>query len=308
MAIIDADGLFGGKRLRRCSPGARLTWPHLYVLSNGYGRIEFDFDAIAFKFASFGDAAPSGSGIGAFFDEYEFQHLIYPYEGDGQKWGQWDTRRTYLKKFKTVADRQSPSPPEPMYSRWLREQHRDDWRAYHWNEAAQRGGEDQDQVLLTQGFPKSLERVNQDLLKSAPTVAQDFGLGVGDGVGVGNGTGIGGGDGNSPSMPEPQVCQMHEMPESATAPELVIGVLEILGIPNNDTIFQAVTESIRLKAASSGSSATDAAQAILLKAVLAKKENPPESWLFWFRDARYDHRGKQQAADDWLKRQSEDAR
>src|ERR1700730_18554101 len=116
MAIIDANGLFGGKRLRRGSPSARLLWPYLYSLSNGFGRIEFDFDAIAFKFASFGESAPSASSIGAFFDEYELQHLIFPYDGDGQKWGQWDTRRTFFKKFKTLADRQSPHPPEPMYS------------------------------------------------------------------------------------------------------------------------------------------------------------------------------------------------
>lgn len=309
MAIIDPDGLFNGKRLRSCSARARLLWPYLYLLSNRFGRIEFDFDAIAFKFASFGDAAPTNSEISACFDEYERQHLILVYEADGQRWAQWDTRRTNLKKFKMAADKQSPPPPEPMYRDWLREQHRDDWPAYHCTEETGDDGLAQSgDAQASQDFRNTPARVNQELLNSVPSLAQNFGLGGGVGVGVGNGKRDGGGGGTCSPTPNFQIGALNEVPENATPPELVSGLLERLGIPSNVPIFRAVAESIRVKATSTGSSAVEAANAILLKAALAKKKNPPESWLFWFRDARYDQPSKQEAADEWVKRQSEDAR
>ena len=303
MAIIDPDGLFNGKRLRMCSPAARLTFPYLYLLSNGFGRIELDFDAIAFKFASFGDAAPSGSGIGAFFDEYELQHLIFAYDADGQKWGQWDTRRTFLKKFKTVADKQSPSPPEPMFSDWLREQHRDDWPAYHWAEAALGSGENPDGGLLTQGFPKSSERVSQHLLESAPNLAQDFGLGVGvgGGIGFGNGKGIGEGGGKFTH----DVLAVSELaPDDLPPSALAVHLIEFLGIPTNPPLLTAVAESIRAKAHADGITPASAHNFILRRGALAKKQGQPKAWLFWFRDADYDRQTTEESKDDWVNRHS----
>jgi hypothetical protein len=92
----------------------------------------------------------------------------------------------------------------------------------------------------------------------------------------------------------------------ATPAELAQGLLERLGIPGNASIFQATAESIRVKAQSEGIRALDAANFILLKGALAKKENPPASWLFWFRDARYDRASREEVSDEWLRRHSED--
>lgn len=124
MAIIDSKGLFTGRRLRRCSVMARLYWPYLFLRSDGFARLELDYVALAYEFASFGDSAPTSAQIEAFFDEYARNHLVFCYGPDGQRWAQWDTRRSFLKDFKTASDKKSPPPPEPEYSRWLQEQHR----------------------------------------------------------------------------------------------------------------------------------------------------------------------------------------
>jgi hypothetical protein len=46
MAIINADGLFGGDRLAMCSDKARLYWPYFFLASNGYGRLELNYPKI----------------------------------------------------------------------------------------------------------------------------------------------------------------------------------------------------------------------------------------------------------------------
>ena len=74
MAYIDCDGLLKGKRLRRCSAKARLYWPYFFLMSNGYARVELDFEALADEFASFRDAAPSPDEIRGLFEEYEANH------------------------------------------------------------------------------------------------------------------------------------------------------------------------------------------------------------------------------------------
>jgi hypothetical protein len=276
-------------------------WPYLYLLSNGFGRIEFDLDAVAFKFASFATAAPSPSELGAFFEEYQLQHLILLYEADGQTWGQWDTRRSHLKKFKTVKDTESPAPPEPLYSNWLREQHRSDWPAYHWSEAVQSGGEDPDEGPLTQGFPKSSERVTQHLLKPAPTLPQDFGLGVGVGSGIGEGAGKGIGDGKIVA-PNATLDFSELAPDDLPLPALAAHLIEFLGIPTNPPLLMAVAESIRAKAHAEKTTPASAHNFILLRAALAKKQGQSKTWLFWFRDADYDRHTKEETRDDWLAR------
>lgn len=310
MAVIDPDGLFNGRRLRRCSSAARLLWPYLFLSSDGYARTELDYDSISYSFASFGAAAPTAAEIEAHFREFEKNHLILLYDAEGRgRWGQWDTRRSQLKQFKTATDKRSPVPPEPAYSRWLQEQHGGDWRAFHWN-----GEADHDSVPAPDGgvkFSRDLRNssatLDQALQKSSPNVVEDFRLGggVGEGVGLG-GDGIGGGDDNHPPQPEILLDGDQGAPANATPPELVNGLLERLGIPSNNTIFRAVAESIRTKAISTSTTATDAANAILLKAALAKKEGIRKPWRFWFEDQEYDKRSKTEATHDFVARHSED--
>ena len=166
MAVIDPVGLFKGKRIRRCSGKARLLWPYLYLISNGYARIELDYQCIADEFVSFREFAPTPEELAQAFGEYRENHLIFVYAVNGQEWGQWDTRRSLLKEYKTAGDKTSPDPPEDEYCRWLIEQHGDEWPTFHWNK-----GENQDTL-------------GRDLTKSLPNVSEDFALGVGVVLGV----------------------------------------------------------------------------------------------------------------------------
>jgi len=183
MAVIDKEGLFKGKRLRKCSAAARWRWPYLFLLSNGYARIELDYECIADEFSSFRESAPTPDQLRETFAEFRANHLLYVYRVNDQEWGQWDTRRSLLKEYKTAADKGSPAPPEPEYRRWLIEQHGNDWAEFHWNKDLAQGTPDTDS-------PKTLPNINQALPEVFKQIeAEPCGVGVGVGSGVGEGTG-----------------------------------------------------------------------------------------------------------------------
>ncbi len=167
MAVIDPSGLFKGKRLRKCSPQARLYWPYLFLLSNGYARIEIDCEAISDEFSSFRESAPTSEEIREILAEFSANHLLFVYGSNDQQWGQWDTRSSQLKEYKTAADKNSPAPPEDEYRQWLKEQHGEEWPHFHWDK----------NVVVS--------RFGKDLGKPSPSVGQHFGLGVGVGKGEG---------------------------------------------------------------------------------------------------------------------------
>jgi uncharacterized protein YdaU (DUF1376 family) len=83
-------------------------------------------------------------------------------------------------------------------------------------------------------------------------------------------------------------------------------VLAILGIPDSPLLFQAVRASVMTKASHAGLTCAVAAQVIAGKGLEAKSAGPPESWLGWFRDARYDQQSRQEKKDAFLKRVAED--
>jgi DNA-binding transcriptional ArsR family regulator len=95
-------------------------------------------------------------------------------------------------------------------------------------------------------------------------------------------------------------------PEDLPPTALAVHLVELLGIPMNPPLLAAVGESIRVKAVSERVSAASAHDFILRKAVIAKRDGPPNSWLYWFRDARYDQKTKQEASNEWLTRHTED--
>jgi hypothetical protein len=153
MAMIDPEGLFGGDRLRRCSNAAQLHWPRLFLASNGFARIELNYSKLTGRaYANF-NPVPSPEELGGYIREYLENSLLFPYEADGQTWGQWDTRPELLPKYKTALDRRSPAPPEPAFTEWKRRYRHD-----------------------TKAFPKSFVNVSETFL---------HGVGVGVGVGVG---------------------------------------------------------------------------------------------------------------------------
>jgi hypothetical protein len=172
--IIREKGLLDGKRLRKCSSRARLFWPWLYALSNGYVRLELDFELLSERLVSFKEDAPTAEELEKWFrDDYAKNNLIFIYETNGQLWGQWDTAAKDTKDYKTAGDKESPPPPEEDYLRWLCERHGEDWLDFHWN-----------QRELAKGLPADFAKLLQNVYK-------DFAVGVGKGKGFGFGSGQG---------------------------------------------------------------------------------------------------------------------
>ncbi len=156
MAIIDPIGLFGGDRLRRCSNAAQLHWPRLFLASDGFGRLELNYARIVGHAYSTFKPVPSEQELRGWIREYAESFLLFVYEVNGQQWGQWDTRRELLPRYKTAADRRSPMPPEQAITEW-KQRYREQNRA----------------------FPKCFGNISESFL---------CGVGVGGGVGEGKNT------------------------------------------------------------------------------------------------------------------------
>jgi hypothetical protein len=118
MAIINPTGLFSGDRLRRCSNAAQLHWPRLFLAADGFGRLEINYARIVGTVYPTFNPIPSEAELHSFIQEYINHYLLFVYEVDGQVWGQWDTRREFLPRYKTAADRRSPPAPEPAFTAW----------------------------------------------------------------------------------------------------------------------------------------------------------------------------------------------
>ena len=111
MAIIDAEGLFKGERLQKCSDLARYCWPYLFLASNGYGRLELDYHNIAERaFAGFKEPL-SEDEFCRIMREYRDARLLFVYQAGDALWGQWDATKGSLPRFKTRRDEDSPKPP-----------------------------------------------------------------------------------------------------------------------------------------------------------------------------------------------------
>src|ERR1700722_943603 len=120
MILVDPDGLFNGDRLRRCSNAAQLHWPRLFLASDGFGRMEINYARIIGRAYPTFNPIPSDADLQSFFREYAENYLLFLYEADGRLWGQWDTRKEFLPKYKTAIDRRSPNPPEPAFTEWMK--------------------------------------------------------------------------------------------------------------------------------------------------------------------------------------------
>lgn len=153
MAIIDPMGLFNGDRLRRCSNTAQLHWPRLFLASDGFGRLEINYARMVGTVYPTFNPIPSETELQSFIQEYWKNFLLFIYEVDGRLWGQWDTRKEFLPRYKTAIDRRSPSPPEPAFTEWKKQ--------YRQQSAV---------------FPKCFKKISE---------AFQHGVGVGVGVGVG---------------------------------------------------------------------------------------------------------------------------
>jgi hypothetical protein len=120
MSIIDPEGLFGGDRLRRCSNAAQLHWPRLFLASDGFARLEINYARIIGRAYPTFNPIPPEAELQKWLQEYANNSLLFLYQVSGQLWGQWDTRKELLPRYKTAADRRSPTPPEPAFTEWQR--------------------------------------------------------------------------------------------------------------------------------------------------------------------------------------------
>jgi hypothetical protein len=132
---------------------AQLHWPRLYLASDGCGRLEINYARIVGRAYATFNPIPSETELYAWIQEYSKNYLLYLYKVDGQLWGQWDTRKELLPRYKTAADRRSPKPPEAPLLEW-KQQYR----------------------LQNNGFPKCFENISETFLHGV-------GVGVGEGVG-----------------------------------------------------------------------------------------------------------------------------
>lgn len=153
MAIIIAEGLFNGRRLRACSDKARLLWPYLFLASNGFGRLEIDYEFILRNFFVDFRNFPKPNEFFGIIREYHDNGLMFLYE-NGAVWGQWDCKSGSLPRYQTAKDRKSPAPDKIAFEEWK--------KAY---------------ALKTNILPKISE------------IFGKFPLGIGDGIGIGEGVG-----------------------------------------------------------------------------------------------------------------------
>jgi hypothetical protein len=118
--FINAEGLFNGDRLRRCSNMAQLHFPRLFLASDGFGRLELNYARIVGVAYPTFHPIPSETELQAWIQEYIKTSSLFVFEVDGQLWGQWDTKPEFLPRYKTSVDKHSPIPPESAFTDWKR--------------------------------------------------------------------------------------------------------------------------------------------------------------------------------------------
>jgi hypothetical protein len=168
MAVIDSEGLFAGIRMGLLKDAARLHFPWLLVASNGFGRIEVNYNGIVARVYQGFSRKPTQEELFGWIQEYHAAGLLFLYQCGGQCWGMWDTRPELLPRFKTARDKRSPAPPEPDFSNWK--------RLYREQSKA---------------VPKSIGNLSEVLRRDFVNTSAPFPSGGGIGVGVGTGIGDG---------------------------------------------------------------------------------------------------------------------
>lgn len=119
MALIDADGYFGGDRFDMVSDSARLAWPSFFLASNTVARIELNYYKVVAKAFYKFKKKPTEAQFWAWVQEYRDAYLLFVYTTeDGQPWGQWDTSEKFLVRHKLAVDLRSPAPTVKDFIEW----------------------------------------------------------------------------------------------------------------------------------------------------------------------------------------------
>lgn len=77
--------------------------------------------------------------------------------------------------------------------------------------------------------------------------------------------------------------------QSRALDEIATRILALLHIQANDMLVQTLTDSIRIKARSTNCTLESAAQRIAARAAFVATQSPPDDWVGWFSDARYEY-------------------
>lgn len=96
--------------------------------------------------------------------------------------------------------------------------------------------------------------------------------------------------GNSSSSDPPSLTETNaenRRAQSAALDEIVLRMVELLGINPNSQILEVIRGSIRVKSKAKGCTLEAAAQQIGASAAFVSVESPPEDWLEWFADCGY---------------------
>lgn len=97
---------------------------------------------------------------------------------------------------------------------------------------------------------------------------------------------------NSPpsaSQPNPQTNSENRRAARAALDEIVIRMIRLLKLSASPLMLETLTRTIQVKARNRNSSLEWAAQHVLARAALIAQESPPDDWLQWFEDARYEY-------------------
>lgn len=101
---------------------AQLHWPRLFLVSDGFARLEINYARIIGRAYSSFKQVPTEAELQALIREYADNYLLFLFEaggsGWGQIWGQWDAKKDLTPRYKTALDRKSPIPPEPAFTEW----------------------------------------------------------------------------------------------------------------------------------------------------------------------------------------------
>src|ERR1700733_55532 len=192
--LIYPQGLLLGERLSTCSDDAQLHFPRLVALGNGFGRMELNARSIIdTAYANF-EHKPSREQLTGWLQEYARQHLLFIYtDAQGHPWGQWcGVPERMLPRFKTAADKRSPTPPAEAL-------------VVYEEEYANAKRSSADFIDISEDFgnvPKASEE------------SKTFPLGIGTGIGVGKGVGVGEEQKQIPSSPSAPGASRTEKPKA----------------------------------------------------------------------------------------------
>ena len=110
--MIYPHGLLDGERLAACTDEAKLHFPRLAAIANGYGRFKLSEKEILDKAYEAFRVKPTRDELISWISEYCEQYLLLVFTADdGSQWGQWcGVPDNALPRYRTSADMRSPAP------------------------------------------------------------------------------------------------------------------------------------------------------------------------------------------------------